>query len=196
MSIAHSLTVKKRVELGKGHNRRLRAGGMVPGIFYSGSGENVPVLVPALPMEKLYAQTGRNTVFNLEIEEDGKKSVHPVMVWDVQYHHYKVAFNHIDFYGVDLEKEVKARVPLEFTGVAKGSKLGGKMETYREQLTLISKPLDMPKKVVIDVTNLDLNQTISVKDLELPANVRAAQNANDAIVSVLTGKADEGDEVI
>lgn len=194
MSIEKTLTVQKRTAFGKGPNRRLRTESLVPGVFYTAKGENIPVQAQTLPLEKMYAEMGRTTVFNLEIDDNGHKSTHPVMVWSVQYHPYKKTFTHIDFYGVDLDKTVKVNVPVEFTGVSRGVKLGGRLETYREQVQLVSKPLDMPKKVTVDITNLDINKTIYVADLQLPEGVQAAYANNFAIVSVISKSADETGE--
>jgi large subunit ribosomal protein L25 len=194
MSIEKTLCAQKREESGKGPSGRLRARDLVPGVFYTPGGENVSVQIPALPLGKMYAEMGYTTVFNLEIDDRGQKSVHPVLIWKVQWHPYKKAFRHIDFYGVDLDREVKVEVPLEFVGTARGVKLGGVLETYRETLRLASKPMDMPQKVTIDVTNMDINDAITVQDLQLPADVRAVSDRNFVIVSVLTKSKDETED--
>ena len=186
MNIEKTLSVQKREGSGKGASGRLRSEDMIPGVFYTAKGENISVQAPALPLEKLYAEAGRTSVFNLEIDDNGQKTVYPVMIWQVQYHPYKKAFNHIDYYGVDLEKPISVEVPVEFVGVSRGVKLGGQLETYREMVRLSSKPLDMPKKIVVDVTPMDINTTICVGDLQLPENVKAVYDQNFAIVSVLT----------
>ena len=108
----------------------------------------------------------------------------------MQKHPYKKAFTHVDFYGVDLDKEVKVDVPIEFVGVARGVKLGGVMETYRESVRLCSKPLDMPKKVTIDVTDMGINDSVTVETLALPENVKAVFDKNFAIVSVFSKSKD------
>jgi large subunit ribosomal protein L25 len=184
MAIEKSLQVRKRGGLGKGANRRLRAESLVPGVFYNGNGDNIAVQVPVLPMEKLFAAVGKNTVFNLEIDEDGKKTQYPALIWDAQRHPYKRAFLHVDFYGVDLDREVVVRVPIEFTGTAKGVKLGGVLESYRESVRLSGKPLEMPKKISLDVSGLDINSAVHVADLDLPGGVRAVYSANYCIVAV------------
>ncbi len=186
MSTEKVLTVEKRDAFGKGPNRRLRTQKMVPGVFYTAKGENVAVQIPALPLEKMYAEMGRTTVFTLEVDDNGTKTSHPVMVWDVQYHPYKNAFTHIDFYGVDLDKPVKVSVSIEFTGISKGVKLGGKLETYRERVMLVAKPADMPKKIVLDITDMGLNSSVRVADLALPEGVSASYDQNFAIVSVIS----------
>ena len=179
------LNAQKRDTSGKGFNRRLRQEGVIPGVFYTGQGGNMSVQMPAAPLNKLFGEVGRTTVFNLEIAEGGKTSLHPVLIWDVQRHPVKNRITHVDFYGVDLDKPVKITVPIEFTGVARGTKVGGVLETYREQVQLVAKPLDMPAKIVLDITSLDLGKTIQVADLELPEGVKAAYDVNYAIVSVL-----------
>ena len=179
------LNAQKRDTSGKGFNRRLRQEGVIPGVFYTGQGGNISVQMPAAPLNKLFGEVGRTTVFNLEIAEGGKTSLHPVLIWDVQRHPVKNRITHVDFYGVDLDKPVKITVPIEFTGVARGTKVGGVLETYREQVQLVAKPLDMPAKIVLDITSLDLGKTIQVGDLELPEGVKAAYDVNYAIVSVL-----------
>ena len=193
MNIEKTLSVQKREGCGKGPSGRLRAEKLIPGVFYTASGENISVQAPVLPLEKIYGEMGHTTVFNLEIEDNGKKTLHPVLIWQVQFHPYKRAFTHIDFYGVDLDKEVTVDVPVEFVGTSRGVKLGGRLETYREIVRLCSKPLDMPKKIVVDVTPMDINTTICVGDLQLPENVKAVYDQNFAIVSVIS-KAKEAAE--
>lgn len=188
------LAAQKRDTSGKGFNRRLRQEDVVPGVFYSSLGENMAVQMPAAPLNKLFSEVGRTTVFNLEISADGKKSVYPVLIWDLQRHPVKNRITHVDFYGVDLDKPVKITVPVEFTGVARGTKVGGVMETFREQVQLVAKPLDMPAKIVLDVTSLDLGKAIQVADLELPEGVKASYDVNYTIVSVLMpGGADDAE---
>ena len=193
MNIEKTLSVQKREGYGKGPSGRLRAQKLIPGVFYTPKGDNISVQAPALPLQKIYEEMGHTTVFNLEIEENGQKTAYPVLIWQVQFHPYKRAFTHIDFYGVDLDKEVTVDVPVEFVGTSRGVKLGGRLETYREIVRLCSKPLDMPKKIVVDVTPMDINTTICVGDLQLPENVKAVYDQNFAIVSVLS-KAKEAAE--
>ncbi len=194
MSIDMTLNVQKREQHGKGTGARLRAQDIIPGVYYTAKGENISVQAPNLPLEKLYEKVGHTTVFNLEIDDNGKKSTHPVLIWQVQRHPYKKRFTHVDFYGVDLEKEIKVDVPLEIVGTSKGVKLGGVLETYREEIRLAAKPLDMPKKITIDVTDMDINSTIMVADLKLPENVRAIFDQNFAVVSVLMAGKDDAAE--
>ncbi len=189
MSDLKVLSVQKRAGLGKGANRRARQEQLVPGVFYTANGENVSVQASARAFAKLFSQVGRTTVFNLAIEGDG---THPVLVWATQRDPIKSTFTHIDFYGVDLDKPVKITVPVEYTGIARGTKVGGKLEVYREQIQLMAKPLEMPAKITIDITAMDMGSTIQVADVKLPEGVKAAYDNNYALVSIiLPGGADD-----
>lgn len=180
-----TLQVQKRQGCGKGPAGRIRAQGLIPGIYYTAKGDNIPVQTPVLQFEKLYRDLGKTTVFDLEItDENSNKTTHPALVWQVQTHPWRKQYLHIDFYGVDLEKEVIVNVPLEFVGVSKGAKQGGIMETYREKVRLSAKPLDMPAKITVDVTNLNIGDQITVDTLALPENVKTADH-NLVIVSVM-----------
>ncbi|MBQ7456651.1 MAG: 50S ribosomal protein L25/general stress protein Ctc [Desulfovibrio sp.] len=194
MEIEKVLNVTKRTGAGKGSCGRLRAQGLVPGVFYTAKGENILVQAQALPLEKIYESVGKTSVFNLAIDDNGTTETHPVLIWQVQNHPYKKRFLHVDYYGVDLEKEVKVDVPVEFVGTAKGVKLGGLLEKYHESLRLMSKPLDMPNKIVIDVSDMDINDTINVADIKLPDNVSAVFDQNFAVVSVVVPAKDDEQE--
>ena len=86
MNIEKTLSVQKREGSGKGASGRLRTQDLIPGVFYTAKGDNISVQAPALPLEKIFAEAGRNSVFDLEIDDNGTKTVHPVIIWDVQYH--------------------------------------------------------------------------------------------------------------
>ncbi|MBQ4615876.1 MAG: 50S ribosomal protein L25/general stress protein Ctc [Mailhella sp.] len=185
MAELKTLSVQKRTAFGKGANRRLRAEALVPGVYYTADGQNIPVQMAALPLAKMYEQMGRTNVFQIEVEdENGAKTLHPVFVWDAQYSPVKSTFTHVDFLGVDLDKEIKIKVQVEYAGTPKGCKVGGTMETYRDEVVLAAKPADMPRKLVIDVTGMEIGQTIRVSNMPLPEGVRPVFKSDFTMVSV------------
>lgn len=185
MAELKTLSVKKRTGFGKGANRRLRAEALVPGVYYTADGQNIPVQMPELPLVKLYEQVGRTNVFQLELEdENGAKTLHPVFVWDAQYSPVKSTFTHVDFLGVDLDKEIQIKVQVEYAGTPKGCKVGGSMETYRDEVVLSAKPADMPRKLVLDISGMEIGQTIRVSNMPLPEGVRPVFKSDFTMVSV------------
>ncbi len=185
MSEFVNLRVQKRDSKGKGNARRLRAEGIIPAIFYSCKGDSIPVQVVERELSKVFSQVGRTTVFNVEVEENGAISVFPALIWDIEYYPVKNRMQHVDFFGVDLDKELKITVPLEFVGTAKGTKLGGKLEIYREKIQIWSKPLSLPSKITVDISDLALDQGLRIADLTMPEGVRPHYDVNFSIVTVI-----------
>jgi large subunit ribosomal protein L25 len=190
-----TLTVQKRTSTGKGFNRRLRAEGIIPAVFYISGGESIPVQVAEASLKKIFETMGRTTVFNVEVEDGGKKIAAPALIWDIEYHPTKNRFQHVDLFGVDLKKKIKIRIPLEFTGTAKGTKLGGVLETFVEFVDLIGKPLDIPNKIMVDISDLGLGETLRVANIVLPEGVRAATNGSTPVILVKDKSSDkDGDD--
>lgn len=185
-----SLSVKARAGLGKGANRKLRAKDMVPGIYYDSTGINIPVMVEHLPLQKLYAKTSSAHVFHLHIEGEDGKETKPSLVWQVQNHPTKSRITHVDFYGVDLDKPIHVHIPVEVTGKAKGQVLGGVLDLHRDSIEVSSLPLAIPDKVVIDITDLDINESVQVADLQLPEGVQAVYEDNYAVLSIVIPEAE------
>lgn len=191
MKETQSLAVKTRAGLGKGANRKLRATDMVPGIYYDAKGVNIPVKVEHMPPQKLYSKTASAQVFNLIIESDAGQETKPSLIWKLQYHPTKSKITHVDFYGVDLTKEIAVHIPVEVVGKAKGMVKGGELVIYRETLEVTCLPLAIPEKVIIDITPLDVNQHVKVAEVVLPEGVKAVYEDNFAILGVLLPSAED-----
>lgn len=181
-----SLAVKTRAGLGKGACRKLRADGLVPGVYYDAKGINIPILVEHLPLQKLYSKILSAHVFDLLIDSDAGQETKPALVWKVEHHPTKPRITHVDFYGVDLTKEIEVHVPVEVVGKSKGQVKGGTFELYRETIEIICLPLAIPDKIVIDITNLDINENIQIANVALPEGVKAVYDNNYAVLGVVT----------
>ena len=189
MSEKQTFKVQARTDLGKGANRRLRVKGLIPGVFYTPSGDNIPVQVDNLSLQKLCDAVGRTTLFNLQIEGADKAINQDSLVWRFQHHPYKKLPQHFVLLGVDPEKELKIDVPLEFVGTAVGTKVGGKLEVYHKQIAIITKPGNLPAKIKVDVTKLELGQDLRSGDIVLPEGVKRYYSSNYAVVGVISTRA-------
>lgn len=188
------LNVQERKKLGKGPNRRLRVTGMVPGIFYDAKGTNIPVKVEMVPLQKAYASLGNAQVFDLVLEKDGKTETYPSLLWRVRNEPVKGTPEHVDFFGVDLEKPIKVAVHFEITGSSPGVKLGGRLEQYREAVDVICKPLEIPESIVLDISEMDILDSIRIEDVEFPENVTPVFDENYAILTIATKRAEVEEE--
>lgn len=194
MSEFLTLQAQKRDKTGKGVARRLRATGLVPAVFYTAHGESQPIQLNQKDLTKVYGAVGRTKVFNVEVEADGAKKVYPALFWDIDYYPTKNLIQHVDIFGVDLDKEIKIRVPLEFVGTAKGTKIGGKLEVFLETVEVAAKPLSLPPSIQVDISELGINQSVKVGDIALPGGVSITNNPNLVVVNVSTGKSGAGEE--
>lgn len=184
MSEKITFSVSKREGLGKGANRQLRVAGKVPGIFYSTTGENIPVQMDEMPLVKLYEKAGLTNVIALDIDGEVKEC----LIWKLERHPFKNRLQHIDFYGVDAEKELRIKIPVRVTGTSKGVKLGGRLEEYRQVITVSAKPADIPNEVVVDVTDYDIHTSLKVSEIELPENVSAYYDDDFKVLAVVPGR--------
>jgi len=175
-----TLNVEKRSALGKGELKALRASGMVPGVFYTHS-ENLPVQVPEMPLTKAYRKVGLSQIFDLGIA--GGASV-PSLIKDIHLHPVKNRIVHVDFYGVDLSKKLRVMVPVETTGNAPGIDKGGVLELFRDHVEIECLPGDIPERLTVDVSGLDMNDTVLIDAVPLPPNVTAVYDSPYAVAGV------------
>ncbi|MDC0335647.1 50S ribosomal protein L25 [Pseudodesulfovibrio sp.] len=180
------LNVEERKQLGKGPNRRLRATGMVPGIYYDAKGTNIPVKVAMVPLQKAYAAVGSAQVFELVLEKDGTTETHASLLWRVRNEPVSGMPEHVDFFGVDLTKTLKVAVHFELIGtdVAPGVEMGGVFELFRDTIEVICKPMDIPEAIIIDVASMELNDSIRIEEVVFPDGVEPVFDENYAIVSL------------
>ncbi len=189
------LNVQERTELGKGPNRRLRTTGMVPGIYYDAKGTNIAVKVEMIPLQKAYAKLGSAQVFELVLEKGGKTETHPALLWRVRNEPVKGVPEHVDFFGVDLNQEIKIAVHFELVGRSKGVKLGGILEQYRDVIDVICKPMDIPESITIDITEMDVLDSVRIEDVAFPEGVTPVFDENYAVVTIAAPHGeDEADE--
>ncbi len=196
MSEQYSLSVEKRESTGKGSMRRLRNQGYVPGVYYSKKGDNILVQMNYGTFQRVFERAQKSNIVNLEIPGEKGKGKKPVLIWDVQSHPVKDQFLHVDFLGVDLKEEMDVDVTIEVTGKAKGEDQGGIVSIYRDVLSVVCLPTNIPDSIVIDVSELEINENINLDELELPEGVRLKEEfeENVAIVGVSAPAAEESEE--
>lgn len=190
MSELLQMSVEKREATGKGPNRRLRAQGLVPCVYYDGAGNNFTVQIPELALEKAYEKLGSTQVFEMAVAGSAEK--HPALFWKVLRHPVKGHLLHVDFYGVDLTRVLRVDVPLEIQGTPRGVKLqGGVLEVYRDHVTVECLPMNIPESIVIDVSNLGINQNIHVSRLPVPGHLKVLFDEDFAVVGVSAKAAED-----
>ncbi len=176
MSEDFVLNATIREDAGKGASRRLRRlEGQTPGIIYGGSESPVNIQVA----HKDLAKQLENEAFYshvITINVDGKSE--SVLLKDLQRHPAKPLILHADFLRVSKTKEVKVKVPLHFTNeeICKGVKLGGGIVVHTmTELEISCLAADLPEFIEVDMTEVELGQTVHISDLKLPKGVSSVE---------------------
>ncbi|MFP4084294.1 MAG: 50S ribosomal protein L25 [Desulfonatronovibrio sp.] len=185
MSELVNLKLEVREKLGKEASKKLRAKEYIPAVFYNPEGENIPLKIREGLFHKVWHKAGTTSVVELEFERDNKTEKIPALIWDVKKHPYKTVYMHVDFYGVDLTKELTVSVPVEVKGKPKGAEEGGVIEIYRQTLELTCLPVNIPDHVIIDVSKLEIGDHINIEDVKIPSGARAEFDENFAVVGLI-----------
>jgi large subunit ribosomal protein L25 len=183
------VSAKNRTETGKNVNRRLRVEGLIPGVLYGSSKK--PVAVSVSPKEIgsiLKSKTGENTLFDLEL--DGSRRT--VILKEFQLEPIKGSLLHADFYEVALDKLLHVNVHVELVGVPVGVKVqGGIVDWVTRELEIESLPRDIPEKITVDISNLEIGKHVRVADITMPDKVKVLTEPDIVIAHVVAPRAEE-----
>jgi large subunit ribosomal protein L25 len=160
-----TLQVAPRTEFGSRTARRMRREGLVPGVVYSGGTEATAFQVSEREVRSVIAEGA--ALFDLSV--DGGKA-RPVVIKEQQLHPVRGTLRHIDLQEVNLKEAIQAEVTIELEGVedAPGSKAGGVLEHVTREITVEALPTDIPDKIVVDVSAMEINDTLQLSTIEAP----------------------------
>lgn len=186
-----SLQAEQRTNRGKTQTKKLRKEGMVPGIYYDREGTNIPLTMGYGAVQAAY-ERAHNQVIYLQLQNtDGKESSKPALIWDVQFHPTKGLIEHIDFVGVDMTREVKMEIPVEYVGADVVADKGGSPIVYRETVPVSCLPGNIPEKIEVDISELEIGDTVYFSQLTLSEGVSRDAAEDLWIVGVSTTQTEQ-----
>lgn len=201
MSEVFEIEAKLRSDAGKGASRRLRREGQVPAVVYGARKDPVMVTIGHVDfLRHLELEAFYSHILSLKI--DGKAE--QVILKDLQRHPAKPFILHVDFLRVSAKEKLKTNVPLHFMGedVAPGVKAGGVVSHLITDVEVACLPKDLPEYIEVDVSPMDIGDSIMLSGIVLPKGVElpalGADNEHDLpVVAVNTAhiESDEEDEV-
>ncbi|MGN6255150.1 MAG: 50S ribosomal protein L25 [Solirubrobacterales bacterium] len=176
-----TLKVAPRADFGSRASRRMRRDGVVPGVVYSGGAEAKPFQVSERDVRSVLGEGA--ALFDLEIE--GSKAV-PVVVKEAQHHPVRGSLQHLDLFEVDLKEEIQAEVAIELQGVddAPGVRGGGVLEHVTREITVEALPTDIPDSIVLDVSAMEINDTLQLSVVTAPDGVKFVAEEPEEITIV------------
>lgn len=184
-----------REGVGKEKAKKVRKNADIPAVVYS-KDINVPITISAAGLKILRGMRfSESMIINMEIVNEQKKDIFSVMIKDMQYHPLTEQILHIDFMKVSLEEKIKVRVPLNFKGEPKGVKEGAALDYILREIEIEAYPLDIPEKIDVDISNLEIGHSIHVRDMIFPDNFKVLTHAEETIAA-LVAKIEEKEEVV
>ena len=180
-----TMQVAARAGTGKGVARKLRAQGMIPAVIYSKGSEALHIQLTESELEAIFRRTlNRNTLISMTV--DGTE--HVCLVKSAQRHPVSRRILHVDFYRVDAAEAVEVEVDIASSGTAEGVRMGGRLQTIRRSLTVRCLPANIPAKIEVDVTDLNIGKFIRVSEVAQPEGVEVVYKNDFNLFSVIGKK--------
>ncbi|KZY40521.1 50S ribosomal protein L25/general stress protein Ctc [Roseovarius sp. HI0049] len=188
------LHVQERTGTGKGAARAVRREHMVPGIVFGGDVDPLPVKIPFnVLLKRLKDGRFKSTLFNLKV--DGHEDVR-VICRDVQRDVVKDLPTHFDLMRLRRNTKINLFIPVEFVGEedAPGIRRGGVLTVIRGEIELIVTAGEIPEKVTVDLSALDIGDTVTISQIDLPAGTKPTIDRDFVICNVSAPSALQAEE--
>ncbi len=148
-------------------------------MIYGGKEPSLPLQVGAREIGNILSHAlGENILVELEIEQAGKKASRMALIQEVQHEPLTGKIVHVDFHAVNMDEVLHASVPIEPQGEPVGVKsFGGILEQSLRSIEIECLPKDLPEVIYVDVSGMNIGESVHVKDLPLPAGVKVREEA-------------------
>jgi large subunit ribosomal protein L25 len=176
------LKAKQRETSGKGGARRLRQNKAIPGIVYGPKSEPVMLSLDAIEFDKIIRENGSTGLFfNLKIEGGKSKTV---MLKEMQMDTFGLNYLHIDLHEIDMDTKVTVSIPVAVVGKSKGVEEGGVVQIIRRELDVVCKPADTPESIQIDISDLEIGDSVHVEEIDLGDNVEIPFDVDFTVIAI------------
>src|SRR5215813_2704293 len=185
------LKAEPRTDAGRTGVRKLRARGLIPAVIYGGKVKPQSLQVATRDINAMMSHaSGENVLVELEIA--GEKSNRAALVQEVQHSPVGGEIVHVDFHAISMDETIQADVPLEPSGTPVGVKtFGGLLEQSLRGLAIECLPRDLPDRITVDVSQLNIGDSIHLRDSQMPSGVTAKVPADVAASSALAPVVEE-----
>jgi large subunit ribosomal protein L25 len=178
-----NLTAEARSTTGSGAARRLRRMGKIPGVVY-GHTANRLVAIDAREFSHAFKTVSESTVITLKLPGEEVD----VLVKDYQQNLLAGTIEHLDFFEIDRTKVLRTHVQLRLVGAPAGVREGGILETLTHELEIECLPKDLPEEITLDVSGLQIGQSVHVRDLAVPPGVTLRTTGDQTVCLVAVHK--------
>ena len=184
-----------RKSTGKQAARKLRKNNQVPAIFYGPGTESVMLALDYPEFERLLKQaSGENIILDLQVKSEGGTESKKAMLKDLQVDPVKDTYVHADFFEISMDKEITVDVPIQLINTPIGTTNGGILQHIRRELSITCLPDKLIDVFDIDVSGLDIGDSIHIEDIELPEGITTAEEGRLTVAVVAAPTVEEKEE--
>jgi large subunit ribosomal protein L25 len=188
-----NIVVHKRDVTGSRASKRMRKEGLIPGVIYGHGKDAVLIAVePHVLRDALNTEAGTHAVLNVTFE--GQKRGHKAIVKEMTLDRVKHNVIHLDLQEIRLDEVIESTVAVHFEGESRGVKAGGMLEEAVREVSVKGVVTAIPEHLVMDITDLEVNGTLKVSDLQVPEGIEVLDDPDEVLCSVLPPRKVEVEE--
>jgi large subunit ribosomal protein L25 len=179
------LAAQVREHKGKGAAKMLRKNNQVPAIFYGPKTEPFMLAVDYSELESILRQgTGENVILDLQIQSNQGIQSRTAMIKDIQIDPIKDTYLHTDFYEISMDQEITVGIPIHLINTPMGASKGGVLQHVQREVMITCLPDKLMDFLEIDVSGLDIGDSLRISDIELPEGVTLVAEHDTTIAVV------------
>lgn len=194
------LDASARAETGKKISSALRREGTIPAVVYGEGQTSSAIALTAKDLARaLHTAAGENVLITLTVKQaDGTAQPdRTVLIKEIQHHPVTAQILHVDFHQVSLTKRIQVTVPLQFTGEAIGVKQdGGRLDHLLWEVRVECLPMEIPKRLDVDVAALKIGDSLLIKDLVVPAGIKLLHEPQVGVAACLQPVVEKAPEAV
>ena len=177
------LKVQARESRGSAASRRLRAGGLIPGVLYGNGGQAHPFSIEERELRR--ALTGDHGLHSiLDVVLEGSQKAHHAVLKEYQLDPTRARLLHIDLQEVRLDQAIHTQVVVEVVGESEGVKEGGVLSQVAREVNVEALPMEVPDRLELDVSGMAIGDTLRLADLRVPDGVKLLDDPETVLATV------------
>jgi large subunit ribosomal protein L25 len=180
-----ALEVEERAERGSAAARRMRRAGLVPGVIYGGGADPVAITIAERELRRaLTGDHGLNAILDVAVAGSSR----PAILKEFQRDPISGRVTHVDFVVVRLDRPIQTTVGIELVGAgdSPGVREGGALQQVAREITIEALPLEVPERIEVDVSMLEIGDSIRLEDTPEVAGVRFVDDPHETVIATVT----------
>ena len=182
----YALTARIREQKGKEAAKKIRKDNKVPAIFYGPNTDSMMLTVEHSDLRRILKKTvGESIILQLQIESDKGTDTRMVILKELITDPIKNIYLHADFHEISMDRELTVEVPIRLLNTPTGVTDGGILQHVRREITISCLPEKLVDFIEMDVANLDIGESLHIRDIELPEGITSAEDGNLTVAVVM-----------